>query len=170
MAQASASPEFGTWLDTLKGYVGEQVAADVLRSQGAVVALTAAPNQPEWDLLVNGEPYNVKVGVDPEHVARHFQEYPDVGVITSPELAAYFPEHADQIIALPELSNPALEHTTQQTVEAIGEVGWDFQWPIVTWRHRGFGSSTCSSRARPTSRRACATSRWTRPTRAGAGG
>lgn len=132
VARAAESPEFGTWLDTLKGYVGERVAADVLESRGAVVDLAATPNQPGWDLLVNGEPYNVKVGVDPEHIARHFQQYPDIGVITSPELAAHFPDHADQILALPELSNPALEQATQQTVEGIGELGWDFHLPVIT--------------------------------------
>lgn len=132
VAEAAAGDGYARWLDTLKGYAAEQVAADVLVTSGARVELAAAPNQAGWDLLVDGEPYNVKVGATASHIAQHFREYPDIGVITSPELAAQFPEHADKIIALPELSNDDLVQLVEGTIDGIDGVGWDFSFPVVT--------------------------------------
>jgi len=132
VTEAAAGSGYDRWLDTLKGYVAEQIAADVLVTQGVEVELAPTPNQTGWDLLVNGEPYNVKVGVTTSHIAEHFREYPDIGVITSPELAAHFPEHADNIIVLPELSNEHLEQLVDTTIDSITGVDWDFSFPVVT--------------------------------------
>nr|MBO2477441.1 hypothetical protein [Bacillota bacterium] len=132
VADAAAGEGYDRWLDTLKGYVAEQVAADVLETSGAQVELAPAPNQAGWDLLVNGEPYNVKVGITTSHIAEHFRDHPDIGVITSPELAAQFPEHADKIIALPELSHDDLVQLIEGTIEGISGVDWDFSFPVIT--------------------------------------
>src|SRR5690606_25213467 len=126
VTEATARPGSARALDTLKGYVAEQIAADLLVTQAADAALAPTPNQTGWDLLVNGEPYYVKVGVTTSHIAEHFREYPDIGVITSPELAAHFPEHADNIIVLPELSNEHLEQLVDTTIDSITGVDWDF--------------------------------------------
>ncbi|MBO8140904.1 MAG: hypothetical protein H0Z37_01815 [Firmicutes bacterium] len=137
VSEAAAGENYGRWLDTLKGYAAEQIAADVLVSSGAHVELAPNPNQAGWDLRVDGEYYNVKVGTTASHIEQHFQEYPDIGVVTSPELAAQFPEYADQIIALPELSNENLVEAVEETVSGVTGVDWDFPFPVVTAVYSG---------------------------------
>jgi len=60
------------WFHRLVGYVGEQKAAAALESMGHHVGFAHTPNQEGWDLLVDGEPFNVKVG---EFAAREGKEF-----------------------------------------------------------------------------------------------
>lgn len=72
----------------LKGHIGEQVAANVLTAQGHHVTFASTPNQPGWDLIVDGEPVNVKVGESAiAHIEEHFEKYPDVEVLTDIQTA-----------------------------------------------------------------------------------
>src|SRR5690606_41507365 len=127
----------GRALATFKGYAAEPVAADVQDSRRQQVALAPARKPAGWGLHVNGEPYNVKVGIATSHIAEHFRDHPDIGVITSPELAAQFPEHADKIIALPELSHDDLVQLIEGTIEGLSGVDWDFSFPVKIGRAAG---------------------------------
>ncbi|MBO8140928.1 MAG: hypothetical protein H0Z37_01945 [Firmicutes bacterium] len=131
--EATDSENYERWLEALKGYIGEQVAADLLETQGFSVEWAPAPNEQGWDLSINGQPVNVKVGATAEHVARHLAEHPDIPVVTSPELAAQFPDEADRIIALPELDNEALEAIRDESLDNLVEAGeWEAVFPVVT--------------------------------------
>lgn len=73
----------------LKGHIGESVAAEVLSSQGHHVVFAPVPNQPGWDLIVDGVPMNVKVGDYPaDDIAEHLAKYPDIPVVTDQHTAA----------------------------------------------------------------------------------
>ena len=67
---------------SLRGHVGEQMAADHLAAAGLNVSLPEASNQPGWDLDVDGQLVNVKVTADAgKTLAEHFERYPDIPVL-----------------------------------------------------------------------------------------
>lgn len=84
----AAKNGYTNWLE---GYLGETIAAHSLENSGHVVQLADSLNQPGWDVLVDGKPYQVKVGDSAiEHIHEHFDAYPDIPVITDFETAEYF--------------------------------------------------------------------------------
>ncbi len=52
------------FFNRLMGYVGEQKVADLLVHQGHRVLAAASATQPDWDMLVDGHPVNVKTVQD----------------------------------------------------------------------------------------------------------
>lgn len=73
----------------LKGQIGEAVAADILTIQGHHIEFASTPNQPGWDLIVDGIPMNVKVGESAvANISEHFEKYPHIEVITDQETAS----------------------------------------------------------------------------------
>lgn len=132
-AQEMGPEAYANWFTTLQGYVGELVAADVLREQGFDVAFPDTPNNPGWDLLINGQPFNVKVGTSTQHILEHFERYPDIPVITSTELAERLPEELQgQVLALDELDHDAIAGLTQRTLEGVAEFDFAPSFPVVT--------------------------------------
>ena len=124
-----------------KGHLGEARLADALRARGHNVELAPIPNQEGWDALVDGQPVQFKVGLDPSGVEQHLAKYPDIPVVTVAEHAGSFADGAD-VMALPEVSGGAVEETTRETlesIEGIDELGKiaAIDIPIVT-----FGVST----------------------------
>ena len=77
----------------LQGYVAEQMIAQQLIAAGHDVSFPATSNQPGWDLLVDGQPFQVKCGQDKQIVETHFEKYPDTPVIVNEELAAYYADN-----------------------------------------------------------------------------
>jgi len=110
------------WLGMLsryKGYVGEARLAEWLRDQGHVVELADAPNQEGWDALVDGEPVQLKAGLESGEIARHLEEHPDIPVVTVSEHAGVF---GDSVLAA-DVSGREIEAMTASTLE--GMVGLD---------------------------------------------
>ncbi|MXY53916.1 MAG: hypothetical protein F4Y86_15530 [Gammaproteobacteria bacterium] len=107
----------------LKGYAMEQLAASKLAADGHAVELAEAPNQPGWDLLVDGEPFQVKCA-DADHIREHFEKYPDIPVLASSDLIdEQWPEEwADKVFFLDGLSNEFVEEITQRSYRAAEDL------------------------------------------------
>jgi hypothetical protein len=114
----------------LEGYVGERVAALHLQEMGHVVEFPSAPNQPGWDLLVDGHPFQVKCLDDPSGVLEHFGKYPHIPVIVNEELASQVGSH-EHVYTVPGFSHEHVDHLTQSSLHA-GEDALDFDVPWIS--------------------------------------
>ena len=115
-----------------KGFLGELTITDHLRTQGHFVTMPNIPNEPGVDAWVDGNPVQIKSGLNPAGISTHLEKYPDIPVITVGEHAEVF-ANEEMVTALPEISGTALESLTENTLEGIDEladVGGDI--PIVT--------------------------------------
>lgn len=105
------------WFHRLVGYVGEQKAAVALESLGHHVEFAHTPNQEGWDLLVDGEPFNVKVGEFAARAGKEFLASHDgIGLVTSAEAGGGLDAN---VYALPELDHLDLEEATRQTLDGV---------------------------------------------------
>ncbi|MDE0039088.1 MAG: hypothetical protein OXU77_16285 [Gammaproteobacteria bacterium] len=73
-------------VESQKGYLMEQLAATKLAADGHVVEVPDTANQPGWDLIVDGQPFQVKCLVDSRGLADHFKNYPDIPVLANSDL------------------------------------------------------------------------------------
>ncbi|PWW02071.1 hypothetical protein DFR52_102738 [Hoeflea marina] len=73
--------------NNLRGYVAEQIVAARLVETGHVVTFPDTANNPGFDLLVDGHPFQVKCLLDINGLRAHFGEYPDMPVYANSELA-----------------------------------------------------------------------------------
>ncbi|MES7204569.1 hypothetical protein U6Q21_12390, partial [Cutibacterium acnes] len=74
----------------LQGYVAEQMLAAELQAKGHDVEFPETSNNPGWDILVDGQPFQVKNLANPDGVREHLEKYPDIPVYVNEELAPYF--------------------------------------------------------------------------------
>lgn len=110
------------WMTRLEGYVNEQYAADILEKMGFEVEFPKDPNQAGYDLLVDGEPWQVKGGESPSVITNHFENNPDIPVVTSDTLASEF-QNDVQIQGFSELDPAFIEQTTSDSLHAIDNLG-----------------------------------------------
>ncbi len=109
----------------LKGYVGEQMVASHLAAQGHAVSFPENSNEPGWDLLVDGQKYQVKFHESSDGIVDALERY-DYPVIANTELMGKIPAAmADRVFFLDGLSN---ETVTKVTHEALA-AGVDFSEP-----------------------------------------
>lgn len=73
--------------NNLRGYVSEQLVAARLAEIGYVVSFPETSNNPGFDLLVDGVPFQVKCLQNLEGLREHFAKYPDMPVYANSELA-----------------------------------------------------------------------------------
>jgi hypothetical protein len=114
----------------LHGYVAEQVAAQHLVAQGHDVLFPTTPNNPGWDLLVDGHPFQVKCLADSAGVLEHIQKYPDIPIIVNEELAAQVGDHAGVYVD-PALHHDAVWMATTTSLEHGRELA-DFEIPWIS--------------------------------------
>jgi len=107
----------------LQGYVGEQVAMDQLQSLGHDVELAPFSNEPGWDLLVDGEPVNVKTVSDASSIYEHFEKYPHIPVVTSPEMAEQVAGAGYEVVGLDGLGAEDIQGRMAETVESLTDIG-----------------------------------------------
>lgn len=106
----------------LQGYVAEQAVAAELVAQGHTVSLPDSASNPGWDLLVDGQPMQVKFHDSLTGLHEHFARY-DIPVIANTELDGRIPEEwSDQVFFLEGLSNARIEALTTQSLEAGAEI------------------------------------------------
>jgi outer membrane lipoprotein SlyB len=74
----------------LQGYVAEQMIAAELQAKGHDVEFPEESNNPGWDILVDGQPFQVKNLANPDGIREHLGTYPDVPVYVNEELAPHF--------------------------------------------------------------------------------
>lgn len=73
--------------NNLRGYVSEQLVASRLVESGHVVSFPETSNNPGFDLLVDGMPFQVKCLMSVDGLRKHFEKYPDMPVYANSELA-----------------------------------------------------------------------------------
>lgn len=136
-AVSSASAE--GWMTRLEGYVTEVYAADVLTKMGYDVHFPDSANQEGWDLIVDGEPWQVKGGMTESTIINHFEKNPDISVVTSQIMAEKFGEN-NQILGLAELDPDTMHRVTQESLGAVDNLGDTVGAgiPIVTLAVSGF--------------------------------
>jgi hypothetical protein len=114
----------------LQGYVAERMVAGMLRAQGAEVAFPDSPDQPGYDLIVNGENFQIKCLNDPSGVYEHICRYPHIPALVNEELAKYFPDE-DRVMALPGLSHAEVHQVTESSLQAGADL-LDLQIPFFS--------------------------------------
>ena len=70
----------------LRGYVAEQLVATRLQEQGHQVELPDASNTPGYDLIVDGQRFQVKCLQDITGLRKHFETYPEYPVYANAEM------------------------------------------------------------------------------------
>ena len=118
--------------ENLLGLYADQAAAAHLAAEGHVVEF-AHGMAPGAELLVNGHPYHVEIGLDPAVVKQHLAQFPDVTVVVNQELAPQF-EGVANVLVDPALSHADAVDHVQKTVERVAEIGkLDLHFPFITF-------------------------------------
>ena len=103
----------------LKGFTMEQLAATKLVDDGHVVEMPVVPNQPGWDLMVDGQPFQVKCLADSSLLRAHFERYPDIPVLANGDLieeVEQWPEEwRDSVYFLEGHTNELIEQVTARS-------------------------------------------------------
>lgn len=120
-SQATASSLAGN-LANLQGYVAERLVAQQLQSQGVEVSFPSTANNPGYDLLVNGEPFQVKCLADVSGVREHMSAYPDIPILVNEDLAPALAGESG-VYPVPGLIHADVVDITRETVEAGAALG-----------------------------------------------
>ncbi|MCB1599308.1 MAG: hypothetical protein R3F18_18400 [Lysobacterales bacterium] len=108
--------------ERLKGYVAEEYVAHRLIEKGHVVTRPDAANQPGYDLIVDGQPVQVKCRDSLSGLDEHFEQYPDVPVIANAELQSDLEasdyEWKDQVYFVEGFSDEHISEITQRSIDA----------------------------------------------------
>lgn len=107
-------------MNRLSGYVAEQQVAYNLQAQGHIVEFPTTANQAGYDLIVDGNPIQVKCSMDANYVLHHFDKYPDIPVIVNSELAEKLGDHPLVMID-PLLSYTSVQESTNTSLDYISE-------------------------------------------------
>ena len=129
VAAMDAASQAGV-VDSLKGYVAERLVASQLTDAGYQVEFPADPNQPGWDISVDGVQVQIKDTDSLEYLQQHFEHYgTKYPVIINSEMAQSLDEHhqawleqhqtwADHLYVVDGYSNGLVEHVTRQSLDA----------------------------------------------------
>ncbi|MET3683077.1 putative membrane protein [Alkalibacillus flavidus] len=109
------------WMTRFEGYVMEMKSADALEKMGYDVQFPNNANNEGWDLLVDGEPWQIKGGESPSVIAEHFEKYPDVPVVTSSTLGEQFQAN-EHVMSFDELDPASIHETTHDSLSSIGDL------------------------------------------------
>ena len=104
--------------NNVKGYAAEHFVAAELVAKGHQVQFPPTPNEPGWDLLVDGEKFQVKCLADIGGLKDHFENY-RYPVLANSELADKIPpEWADKVFFVEGCSNELITHVTTSSIAA----------------------------------------------------
>ena len=105
-------------VSNLKGYVAERMVAADLVANGHVVTFPELSNQPGYDLLVDGQPFQVKFHESLDGLQNHFARY-DYPVYANEDLADHIPaEWADKVFFIHGMDSDFVEHFTTHSLGA----------------------------------------------------
>lgn len=105
-------------VNQLKGYVAEKAVAAELTAAGHTVSFPDTSNAPGWDLLIDGEPFQVKFHATTQGIRDHFARY-DYPVIANTELVGNIPDDLqDRVFFVDGLSNEVVTHLTETSLQA----------------------------------------------------
>jgi uncharacterized membrane protein len=112
----------------LQGYVAEQMIAAELQAKGHDVEFPETSNNPGWDILVDGQPFQVKNLADPAGVREHLEKYPDIPVYVNEELAPYFEGNPQVYVS--SISREEVLEATSTTISHADDL-LDFEIPWI---------------------------------------
>jgi hypothetical protein len=119
----------------LRGYVGEQVVAVRLVEEGHQVSFPETPNQPGYDLVVDGQPFQVKCAADTGVLDLHFDKYPEIPVLANAELVEQVidrdPEWADRVFAVEGYTLEGVDALMEDSLQA-GVETLDYEVPLFS--------------------------------------
>ncbi|WP_409252103.1 hypothetical protein V1502_18720 [Bacillus sp. SCS-153A] len=116
-------------LTRLKGYTAEQLVALELQGKGHDVSFPDTSNQAGYDLIVDGQPFQVKCLDSPGGVYEHLRTYPDTPVLVNKELMTSFENHP--LVYGTEVSNITVENITRSSLQHAGELS-QLDIPVIT--------------------------------------
>ncbi len=122
------SAAFDGHVANLQGYVAERIVAMKLQSQGIEVEFPSESNQAGFDLLVNGEPFQVKCLATKQGVLEHLEKYPDIPVFVNEDLAESL-EGVSGVFPIEGLRHADVVELTESSLEAADEM-LDLEVPI----------------------------------------
>lgn len=114
----------------LQGYVAERMIAQQLTAAGHDVEFPETSNQVGWDMLVDGERFQVKCGASNAIVEQHFAKYPDIPVYVNQELANMYENNP--LVYSTAVTREEVIKTTQQTLVHADNLT-DFEIPWITF-------------------------------------
>jgi hypothetical protein len=117
-------------ISQIQGYVAEKLVAYALQAQGAEVEFPSGASQPGYDLIVNGDVFQVKCWATPRGVNDHLDKYPDVPVFVNEELAGDFAGD-ERVIPIDGLKYDDVLDRTRESIDA-GADALDFNLPLIT--------------------------------------
>lgn len=112
----------------LQGYVAEQMIAVELQAKGHDVEFPEESNNPGWDILVDGQPFQVKNLANPGGVRDHLETYPDIPVYVNEELAPYF--EGNPSVYVSNISRDEVISATSTTITHADDL-LDFEIPWI---------------------------------------
>lgn len=111
----------------LKGFTMEQLAATKLVDDGHVVEMPGNPNQPGWDMMVDGQPFQVKCLADVSLLHEHFDRYPNIPVLANSDLIEeleQLPEEwQEKVFFLEGHTNELVERVTSNSYAEAKDLG-----------------------------------------------
>lgn len=119
----------------LQGYVAEQMIAQELTAAGHDVQFPETSNQAGWDILVDGQPFQVKCAASKQVVETHFEKYPDTPVFVNAELASAF--EGNPLVLSTSVSREQVLMETKKTLDHAGDL-LDFEVPWLTFSVSAF--------------------------------
>ncbi|MGC9490979.1 MAG: hypothetical protein ACP5CD_07110 [Thermovirgaceae bacterium] len=138
------SESFAGHLSQLQGYVAERFVGQYLQGLGAEVVFPESAAEPGYDLLVNGDPFQVKSLSGPEEILEHFDKYPDIPVFVNEEVLSSLEGYeqltlGENLFSVPDFTHEEILDMTESSLKAGHEV-LDFGIPfislaVVTTRH-----------------------------------
>ncbi|WP_419872342.1 hypothetical protein [Candidatus Pristimantibacillus sp. PTI5] len=113
----------------LQGYVAERMVAAELQSKGHEVEFPETSNQAGYDLLVDGEPFQVKNLLTTSGVKEHLEKYPDIPVYVNAELADQFANNP--MVYVTTVQHDEVLKATKETLMAGSDL-LDFEIPYIS--------------------------------------
>ncbi len=102
-------------LNRIKGFVAERFAAWDLQAKGHEITWPEMSNNPGWDILVDGNPFQIKCVTDPSEVWTHLRKYPDIPAYVNVEVGDHF-QGQDNVHILPGFSEKKVLGATKDTL------------------------------------------------------
>ena len=113
----------------LQGYVAEQMLAQKLEGAGYDVQFPDSSNQSGWDILIDGEKFQVKCGSNPSIVDEHLERYPHIPVYVNDELAMHYSDNPDVFSA--GLTKEEVADATKSTLSHAEDI-LDLELPWIS--------------------------------------
>lgn len=117
-------------ISQLQGYVAEQLVAHHMEALGHDVTFPATSNQEGWDLLIDGEKFQVKCLSTAAGVHEHLQRFPDIPVIVNIDLADSV-GNLHNVYVDHQLVHDQVVQATENSLHYGSELG-DFEIPWIS--------------------------------------